>query len=331
MKRMLRSLKALANFTNTHRRAALLAVLLGGAVSALCFALDWSLSELLIAAGLCVSLFVAGGWIVTFLLEQWNLFSAKKVFVRHLYKLRKRFPDRAQIGLLALGAAVALHALSYYRQQTTFNILTALESRDSAARASYLQGDGVSPYGTHLMKIFAELPEAIDVEEDDDCTPAIRQKIWDWERKYFVQAAGYDPKNWKSASELFKIVWSSDKMRQDESVRARAMVMHAIDFLYIVHDALHAYQIGYFTKAETGMWTGYIDDLTPSPFFLLALVDGAAYPYMMPNIAKEIRRYYMQDDKAEIRCVINTVYPEFLEKERKFSLFGISIYWTAWN
>jgi hypothetical protein len=69
--------------------------------------------------------------------------------------------------------------------------------------------------------------------------------------------------------------------------------------------------LGYFSDDETAMWSAYLNDLTPSPFFLLALRDGVEYNYMMKEEVSVLRKYYLQPEQLDNWCIIDAMYHEF--------------------
>jgi hypothetical protein len=298
--------------------------------------------------GACCAVALFCGYVLA--LELFNIGAGSKVRHAFLERVRKRFEDRAQIGLLAVAAATALFAFNFYRDQTAFSLLQALEERDRASRAVYMTG-GTWPEklteratlplaktgppfvtsalpspsrweGKDLIRIYAGSPQrrdangnAVDLTDDDykSCDPTVRTKIKTWAVRYFKDASGYDPKNWEDIPALYKKVWNADEVLEPRSEFSRALVMHAVDYLYIVHDGVVARNRGYFSNDQYMMWGAYLDDLTPSPFFLLAMADADEYPYMMKEVRDEFRSYYLRADKQRLHCIVNTLYPTFLK------------------
>jgi hypothetical protein len=162
--------------------------------------------------------------------------------------------------------------------------------------------------GKDLIKVFTTAPTQVSTESQ--CTAATRSAIHDWAVDYFNRAAKVSIK-WNNIDDLYAYIWASDNVLDERFVLARVLEMHATDYLFIIHDAFRAKRMGYFTEDEYAMWRAYIDDLGQSPFFLLALKDGAEFGYMMPDVLAEMREYIAT--RPEIKCVVSALYPSFFD------------------
>lgn len=247
---------------------------------------------------------------------------------RLLLKLSKISALRTmELLFVSLASGGALFALLLYKQTNTFTMLTALEERDRATRALYFSTGGADPAkGLDLLQLFASDPyvvvgtdksgkpvrESVSVTSyERECTKKTRENIRGWAREVYSKASGHPMNAWPGVEQVYDSIWSLGSPLEKDTAAARMLVMHAIDYLYIVHDAMQAYQTGYFTYNEYRMWEAYLNDMTPNPFFMLALRDGTKFGYLMPEVASGIRDYYLSAGQELNRCVVDALYPAF--------------------
>jgi len=273
-----------------------------------------------------VSLIISASAGTVALLATWNrACPSRSLKWRLLPTKAEQYAKSIEVCLAAAVASAALFALLVYKETNTLSMLEALEERDRANRALYVSADASNEgakklgwQGKDLLKIFADQPQRFlkgkwqDLSDDEyrQCTLGTKKTIKKWAEITFNTAAHVQI-GWTDINDLYPKVWGSRSVLDERTELARVLVMHAIDYLYIVHDAMRERQKGYFTSNETAMWGAYLNDLTPSPFFLLALRDGTKFQYMMPEVADDIRAYYKSPDQFANKCVIDALYPAF--------------------
>lgn len=251
-------------------------------------------------------------------------------------ELGKKF----EIMFLAVATAGGLFALQAYKETNGIAMMISLEDRDSAFRAQYLlsrnrnggnrsveslsdEGDESSEAwdGVDLMRVFSDVPPIESVPDEDykACSQTTRVAIRGWAVDYVNRAAQVKIE-WETIPDLYNELWLANNMLNRDRDLARVLVMHSIDYLYLYHDALRAYQRRYFDIGDYEMWEAYISDLGSSPFFLLAIEDGVGYEYMNPVVQEAISKHFSADEK--LKCIVDALYPEFLDsgKSRRGSL-----------
>jgi hypothetical protein len=237
-------------------------------------------------------------------------------------------PKGGEMFLASLVALAALSALQIYKETNTLSMLESLEERDDETRQLYVTANhsegysataqGIAPgasvdwQGKDLIRVFAGEPK-ISIPSDRECTVSAKEFIHSWAVDYFDRAAQV-PLKWKSIADLHDTLWSSNYVLDERYVLARALHLHAVNYLDIVHDAYREREMGYFTAHEYDMWKAYLKDLGYSPFFLLAFEDNRKFGYMMPEVAAGFRNQMAADPK--LKCTINAIYPELLHGKR---------------
>lgn len=249
--------------------------------------------------GIALALLILAALRVLFFVAPMSRQTAMRLAPRVVASTRPIGTASLQAMFAAIAATTAVAAYQTYKANNGNAMLIALEERDRQLRTHYmLEG------GRELLQVFSDRPEV----DPDNCDHAFVRR---WATGYVSETSGFKG-DWKSIDELDRLLWSTEPMKNKspEYQLARALMMHAIDYLYIIHDAYHAHMKDYFSVAERDMWGAYLDDLGDSPYFLWALKDGERYGYMMRDVRSEIVSYLRGNTHR--RCIFEAIYPELL-------------------
>ena len=222
---------------------------------------------------------------------------------------------KIEVIVVCIAAIGGLYALDIYRDTNLITMRMALEARDSATRAMYYGEDGKAG-GERMMLVFFNDPDAENIDYQA-CNASTQHYIRQWAKDAVagVTLPGHAQEipEWKIVRSLYSSLFDASTRTSTGMNDVRRAFFHVIDYVYIVHDAHGALRKNIFNDDEYEMWASYIEDLGPSPFFLMTVLDGQEHGYMTEPFAKEIWRRFNVNKR--LNCFAQTLYPELAQDE----------------
>lgn len=231
---------------------------------------------------------------------------------------------KIEVIIVCIAAIGGLYALDIYRDTNLITMRMALEARDSASRAMYYGEDGKAG-GERMMSVFFNDPGAENIDYQA-CNASTQHHIRRWAKDAVAGVTlpehAQEIPEWNIVRDLYNSLFDASTRTSTGMNDVRRAFFHVIDYVYIVHDAHDALRKNIFNDDEYEMWASYVEDLGPSPFFLMTTLDGQEYGYMTKPFAREIWRRFNVNER--LNCFAQTLYPELAQDEATWmSSWGI--------